>query len=61
MSEEKSWLEVEMEESMVLLRKMLEELNNISPEHITGEDIHCLKNIYKTLYYIKSIKASMTK
>lgn len=61
MNEEKSWLEVEMEESMVLLRKMLEELNNISPKHMTGEDILCLKNIYKTLYYIKSIKASMNK
>lgn len=61
MNEEKSWLEVEMEESMVLLRKMLEELNNTDPTYMSEEDIHCLKNIYKTIYYIKSVKASMTK
>lgn len=61
MSEEKSWLEVEMEESMVLLRKMLEELNNTDPMYMSSEDIHCLKDIYKTIYYIKSVKASMTK
>lgn len=59
MNEEKSWLEVEMDETITLLRRKLEELNNEHPNSLTSHDIECLKNLYKTIYYIKSIKASM--
>lgn len=59
--ETKSWLEVEMDESIYLIRKKLEELNSVDPDHIDNDDILMMKNLYKTMYYIKSIKASMGK
>ena len=59
MTEEKSWLEVEMEETMALLRKKLERMNDKSVDELTTTDIHCLKDMWKTIYYIKSVKASM--
>lgn len=59
--EAKSWLEVEMDESIALIRKKLEELNDIHPDHLDNNDILMMKNLYKTMYYIKSIKASMGK
>lgn len=59
MTDDKSWLEVEMDETMTILRKKLERLNAKSVEDLTMSDIECMKNIYKTIYYIKSVKASM--
>lgn len=59
--EAKSWLEVEMDESICLIRKKLEELNSVDPDHLDNDDILMMKNLYKTMYYIKSIKASMGK
>lgn len=59
--EAKSWLEVEMDESICLIRKKLEELNAMHPDHLDNDDILMMKNLYKTMYYIKSIKASMGK
>ena len=47
-----SWLQVEMSESMTLLRKKLEEMNDM-------EDICDIKNIYKSLYYILAIHKSI--
>lgn len=53
---DKSWLMVEMEESITLLRKRLEELNNLRVEEV-DEDVVCeIEKIYKTIYYIMSIK-----
>ena len=59
MLEEKTWLEVEMDESMAMLRKKLERLNDKHADELTMSEIECMKNIYKTIYYIKSVKASM--
>lgn len=56
MNETKTWMEVEMDETMELLRKKLEELNNTDPDHLDHEDVCCLKMIYKTIYYIKQIR-----
>ena len=56
---EKSWLEVEMEESVDLLRKRLEEINNTHPDEVDEETVREVKDIYKSLYYIFSIKKSM--
>ncbi len=56
----KSWFEVEIDETIILLRKKLEEMNNIDSEHLDGNDICDIKNIYKTLYYIKCIKKEMS-
>lgn len=56
---EKSWLEVEMEESVTLLRKRLEEINNTHPDEVDEETVREVKDIYKSLYYIFSIKKSM--
>lgn len=58
---EKSWLEVEMDESVTLLRQKLEILNKEDAEDLCSEDLHDMKNIYKTLFYIFSIKKSMGK
>ena len=55
-----SWLEVEMNETVDLLRKKLEKMNDIEPCHLDHQDIQCLKNIYKTLYYVFSIEKSMS-
>ena len=38
-----------------------EELNAIHLDHLDNDDILIMKNFYKTIYYIKSIKASMGK
>lgn len=56
---EKSWLEVEMEESVDLLRKRLEEINDTHPDEVDEETVREVKDIYKSLYYIFSIKKSM--
>lgn len=56
---EKSWLEVEMEESVVLLRKRLEEINDTYKDEVDEEVVREVKDIYKSLYYIFSIKKSM--
>lgn len=56
---DKSWLEVEMEESVDLLRKRLEEINNTHPDEVDEETVREVKDIYKSLYYIFSIKKSM--
>ena len=54
---DKSWLEVEMGESVDLLRKRLEEINNISADRLDENDIHEMHEIYKTLHMIKMLKA----
>lgn len=56
---EKSWLEVEMEESVTLLRKRLEEINDTPKDEVDEEVVREVKDIYKSLYYIFSIKKSM--
>lgn len=56
---EKSWLEVEMEESVTLLRKRLEEINDTHKDEVDEETIREVKDIYKSLYYIFSIKKSV--
>ena len=61
MHDEKSWLEVEMDETLDLIRKKLERMNGKSAEELTATDIHCLKDLWKTVYYIKSVRASMPK
>ena len=61
MHDEKSWLEVEMDETLDLIRKKLERMNGKSAEELTSTDIHCLKDLWKTVYYIKSVRASMSK
>ena len=53
---EKTWIEVEMEETINLLRKKLEELNACEVNEINYDDIIALKDIYKTFFYIESLK-----
>jgi predicted HTH domain antitoxin len=53
--EAKTWLEVEIEESEALLRKRLEELNNLDADEV-DEDVSCeIKNIYKALWYMHQL------
>ena len=53
---EKSWLDVEMEESLSLLRKRLDVLNDSTPEYLTGSDTHEIKEIYQAIHEIMCIK-----
>ena len=56
MNENRTWMDVEMDETMELLRKKLEELNDIHVDDLEHEDVECLEKIYKTIYYIKQIR-----
>lgn len=56
MLDDKSWLEVEIKETVTLLRKKLEEINETRTSSVTDSTLCNLKNIYKTLYYIKALK-----
>lgn len=53
---EKSWLDIEMEESLNLLRKRLDALNDSAPEYFTGSDTHEIKEIYQAIHEIMCIK-----
>lgn len=49
---DKSWLDVEMEETVTLLRKKLETLNDIPVDDLDGDDVKTLEKIYRTLTHI---------
>lgn len=54
--ETKSWLEVEMEETITLLRKRLEDLNETDPKDV-DEDVVCeIERIYRTLEHIRELR-----
>lgn len=55
-AEQKSWLEVEMDETCTLLRKKLEKINDEDVDRIDRHDIWEIKNIYKTMWYIKQLR-----
>ena len=50
---DKTWLQVEMEETKRLFRKKLEELNDTEPDHLDCEDVRMMKEIYTTLKMLK--------
>lgn len=56
MQDNRPWMEVEMDESVDLLRKKLEELNKLDEDELDHEDLECMYKIYKILYYIKQIR-----
>lgn len=49
---DKSWKEVEREETETLFRKKLEELNEIHPDHLDCGDIEMIYRIHKTMWII---------
>lgn len=53
---DKSWLEVEMEESITLLRKRLEEINDYEVEEVDLDVVCEMEKIYRTLNHIITIK-----
>lgn len=53
---DKSWLEVEMEESVTLLRKRLEEINDYEVEEVDIDVVCEMEKIYRTLNHIMTIK-----
>jgi len=55
-AETKSWLEVEMDETCALLRKKLEKINEEDVDRIDHHDIWEIKNIYKTMWYIRQLR-----
>lgn len=53
---DKSWLEVEMDESVILLRKRLEEINDYEVEEVDVDVVCEMEKIYRTLNHIMTIK-----
>lgn len=53
---DKTWLQVEMEESIALLRKRLEHLNALDPDEVDADTVCELESIYKTISMIRCIK-----
>ncbi len=53
---DKSWLEVEMDESVTLLRKRLEEINDYEVEEVDIDVVCEMEKIYRTLNHIMTIK-----
>lgn len=47
---DKTWIEIEREETTDLFRKKLEELNEIHPDHLDCNDIEMIYRIHKTLW-----------
>lgn len=45
-----------MEDSEMLLKQKLKELNEMDPEDVDEDDICMMKNAYKAIYYMESIK-----
>lgn len=56
---DKTWLETEMDESKVLIRKKLEELNNTHPDDVDDDVLCQLNYCYKILLKICEIKVHM--
>ena len=54
--ETKTWLEVEMDETVTLLRKRLEKLNNKDPDEVDAEVVCEIEKIYRTLTHICELK-----
>lgn len=55
-TDNKTWLEVEMEESVELLRKRLETINDYDSELVDDDTVRELEKIYKCLLHIKCLK-----
>ena len=53
---DKSWLEVEMDESVALLRKRLEEINDYDVDEVDSDVVYEMEKIYRTLNHIMTIK-----
>lgn len=56
---DKTWIEVEIDESLSLLRKKLEMTNDMSAEDMDHDDIRELREIYETMNIIWCMKQSM--
>ena len=50
--ENKTWLQVEMEETVALLRKRLEKLNGLDPDGVDEDAVCEIHKIYETLHLI---------
>ena len=56
-----SWFEEEMKESVMLLRKKLEKMNDMDVEEIGSQELDNFKDIYKSFYYISCLSKDMNK
>ena len=54
--EKESWIEVEMRESIDLLRKRLEYLNGLDPDEVDEDTVCEIHRIYETLHIIKDME-----
>ena len=54
--ETKTWLEVEMDETVTLLRKRLEKLIDKEPDEVDAEVVCEIEKIYRTLTHICELK-----
>lgn len=54
--DDRTWIEVEMDETTSLLRKRLEELNNTDISRLDCDDIHEIHEIYKVFHTISMLR-----
>ena len=48
--EKESWIEVEMRESIDLLRKRLEHINATEPDEVDCDTVHEIREIYQAIH-----------
>ena len=58
---DKTWLEVEMDESVTLVRKKLEQLNNTEEDHVDEDILHQLDKCYDILMKVVCLKEKKMK
>ncbi len=58
---EKTWIEVEIDESLAVLRKKLEAINKVDGEDMSREDVNEMNDVYDTIEKVWCLKQKMAK
>ena len=58
---EKTWIEVEIDESLAVLRKKLEAINKVDGEDMSREDVNEMNDVYDTLEKVWCLKQKMAR
>lgn len=57
--EKESWIEVEMRESIDLLRKRLERINATGPDEADADTVCEIRDIYQAMHYLVCTKKAL--
>lgn len=53
---EKSWTEMEMDETKTLFTKKIHEMNEIHPDHLDCGDVEMIERMWNTIHIIHDIQ-----